>query len=92
MREPGEPLARSPARVQKGDRPTGYTFRKAAGVTVSRDPLYNWLPWRHKERTEKLLSMHLVVPWDRVALRLLHSWATPDYRMAPVLASRDVTS
>jgi hypothetical protein len=27
-----------------------------------------WLPWRHKERTEKLLSMHLVVPWNRVAL------------------------
>ena len=29
-----------------------------------------WLPWRHRERTEKLLSMHLVVPWDRVALGL----------------------
>jgi hypothetical protein len=27
------------------------------------------LPWRHRERTETLLSVRLVVPWDRVALK-----------------------
>ena len=70
MREPGEPPTRRPARVQKGDRSTGYTIRKAEGVTAPRDPLYNWLPKLDRLRTCRLLPMRLVVPWDRVALGL----------------------